>query len=68
MVIKLGEFEDYIKTGELDLEKTNDLFAKFLAYWKSRRAVKKLLSWITLKKALWGALYHWLLKPTRNTR
>ncbi len=28
MVIKLGEFEDYIKTGELDLEKTNDLFAK----------------------------------------
>ena len=32
MAIKLGEFEDYIKTGELDLEKTNDLFAKFLAY------------------------------------
>lgn len=28
MVIKLGDFEDYIQTGELDLEKTNDLFAK----------------------------------------
>lgn len=27
-MIKLSEFEDYIKTGELDLENTNGLFAK----------------------------------------